>query len=49
MLKYVQTMMGESKKRIINIAHEYIENKNSIPYDDLETKLIDEAETGEEK
>ena len=46
---YIQTMHESSKSRVRDEATEMLENKDDIPFDDLEKQLINEAETSEER
>ena len=49
LIPYIETMQGEGKTRIRQEAQELLEHKSSIPFDDLEEKLIEEADSEKEK
>ena len=49
LIPYIETMQGDGKNRVRQEAQELLENKTSIPFDELEEKLIEEAETEKEK
>ena len=49
LIGYIDTMQGEGKSRIRTESQELLENRSSIPFDDLEDKLIEEADSEKEK
>ena len=48
LLGYLKTMQGKSKETVITKAKVYLEDKESIPKDELELQLIKEMATAEE-
>ena len=49
LVSYVDTIQGEGKTRVRQEAKELIENKKDIPFDELEQRLLEEADSDSEK
>ena len=48
MISYIESIEGNTKERVLEEALEMIENKDQISFDELEDRLIEEADTPDE-
>ena len=48
MISYIESIEGNTKARVLEETLEMIENKDQISFDELEERLIEEADSPEE-